>query len=96
MFYKTRFCYDPASNGKDRSGKNQIRDWIEMKNGMYLVGAAFVLSARKGSGGVDGVGQGICVPAAGLSATPAQAEPTPVAPSPPATEPTAVANSLTC
>lgn len=64
-----------------------------MKNGMYLVGAAFVLSARKGSGGVDGVGQGICLPATGLSAAPAQAGPTPVAPSPPATEPTAIANS---
>jgi len=27
--------------------------WIEMKNGIFLVGAAFVLSARGGSGGVD-------------------------------------------
>lgn len=67
-----------------------------MKNGIFLVGAAFVLSARKGSGGVDGVGRGIRVPATGLSVTPAQTGPTPVAPSPPATEPTAIANSLTC
>lgn len=68
-----------------------------MKNGMYLVGAAFVLSARNRSGGFDGVGEGIGLPATGLSITPAQAGTTPVAPSPPATEPTAIANnSLTC
>ena len=60
-----------------------------MKNGMFLVGAAFVLSARKGSGGVDGVGKGTGLPVTGLSSMP-------VAPSPPATEPTAIANLLTC
>lgn len=68
-----------------------------MKNEMFLVGAAFVLSARNGGGGVDGVGEGIGLPVTGLSATPAEAGPTPVAPSPPATEPTAIANnSPTC
>jgi hypothetical protein len=67
-----------------------------MKNGMFLVGAAFVLSARNGSGGVDGVGEGNGLPVTGLSVTPAQAGPTRVAPSPSATEPTAIANSLTC
>ena len=30
-----------------------------MKNGMFLVGAAFVLAACSESGGVDGLGEGI-------------------------------------
>jgi len=67
-----------------------------MKNGMFRVGAAFVLPARNGSGGVDGAGKGIDLSVAGLSFTPGAARPTAAAPSPPTTEPTAIANSLNC
>jgi hypothetical protein len=36
--------------------RKSLREWIEMKNGIFLVGAAFVLSARGGGGGGGGGG----------------------------------------